>query len=188
MPTFCHRNYIIYFIYKNIHTYTYTYILIHANQIRNELFYITPWFATVLDRFRIASTEAFKGAENNLVTLATNLLTRRVIFIIIHSIWIQSESGLPLDVSTKIQINMVLEDLTGITNAGKFADMYLPLLWFEIVSEVFLSSFLTVLFIIWQIINSTKIDIKIVKTISNFWQTISQFIYLKFMIFRRWIS
>nr|QRG28739.1 scavenger receptor class B member 1 [Antheraea pernyi] len=48
------------------------------------------------------------------------------------SFWVQTESGLPLAVSTKIQINMALGDLSAITNVGRFTNMYLPLLWFEI--------------------------------------------------------
>ncbi|GBP57039.1 Scavenger receptor class B member 1 [Eumeta japonica] len=46
--------------------------------------------------------------------------------------WIQPDSGLPLDVSAKIQINMALEDLSSITNAGRFSNIYLPMLWFDI--------------------------------------------------------
>lgn len=50
--------------------------------------------------------------------------------------WIQPESGLPLDVSAKFQINMALDDLSSITNSGRFANLYLPLLWFDIVSVI----------------------------------------------------
>lgn len=46
--------------------------------------------------------------------------------------WIQPESGLPLDVSVKFQINMALDDLSGIRNTEKFTHMVLPLLWFDI--------------------------------------------------------
>ncbi|CAH2056127.1 unnamed protein product, partial [Iphiclides podalirius] len=46
--------------------------------------------------------------------------------------WIQPDSGLPLDVSTKFQINMALDDLSAIKNSEKFSNMYLPLLWFDI--------------------------------------------------------
>ncbi|XP_061381454.1 scavenger receptor class B member 1-like isoform X1 [Danaus plexippus] len=46
--------------------------------------------------------------------------------------WIQPDSGLPLDISSKFQINMALGDLSMITNAGKFSNMYLPMLWFDI--------------------------------------------------------
>lgn len=48
--------------------------------------------------------------------------------------WIQPDSGLPLDISSKFQINMALGDITLIENTEKFANMYLPLLWFDIVS------------------------------------------------------
>ncbi|XP_028172674.1 lysosome membrane protein 2-like [Ostrinia furnacalis] len=46
--------------------------------------------------------------------------------------WIQPESGLPLDVSSKFQINMALDDISSIKNAERFSNMYLPLLWFDI--------------------------------------------------------
>ncbi|XP_072948525.1 scavenger receptor class B member 1-like [Epargyreus clarus] len=46
--------------------------------------------------------------------------------------WIQPDSGLPLDVSAKIQINMALGDIAAIKNTARFADMYLPMLWFDI--------------------------------------------------------
>ncbi|CAK1546515.1 unnamed protein product [Leptosia nina] len=46
--------------------------------------------------------------------------------------WIQPDSGLPLDVSAKFQINMPLGDITNIQNTAKFANLYLPLLWFDI--------------------------------------------------------
>ncbi|KAF9794086.1 hypothetical protein SFRURICE_013551 [Spodoptera frugiperda] len=46
--------------------------------------------------------------------------------------WIEPVSGLPLDVSSKFQINMALGDITSIKNAERFANMYLPLLWFDI--------------------------------------------------------
>ncbi|KAL4711287.1 hypothetical protein ACJJTC_019128 [Scirpophaga incertulas] len=46
--------------------------------------------------------------------------------------WIQPESGLPLDVSSKFQINMALSNISNIDNTGRFANMYLPLLWFDI--------------------------------------------------------
>lgn len=48
------------------------------------------------------------------------------------SFWIQPSSGLPLDISSKFQINMALDDISGIKNADRFANMYLPLLWFDI--------------------------------------------------------
>ncbi|XP_049883746.1 scavenger receptor class B member 1-like isoform X2 [Pectinophora gossypiella] len=46
--------------------------------------------------------------------------------------WIQPDSGLPIDVSSKFQINMALEDISSIKNTERFANMYLPLLWFDI--------------------------------------------------------
>ncbi|KAF9413429.1 hypothetical protein HW555_008321 [Spodoptera exigua] len=46
--------------------------------------------------------------------------------------WIEPESGLPLDVSSKFQINMALGDISSIKNAERFSNMYLPLLWFDI--------------------------------------------------------
>ncbi|KAM3955586.1 scavenger receptor class B member 1 [Aphomia sociella] len=46
--------------------------------------------------------------------------------------WIEPASGLPLDVSTKMQINLALGDISSIKNAEKFSNMYLPLLWFDI--------------------------------------------------------
>ncbi|CAH0712826.1 unnamed protein product, partial [Brenthis ino] len=48
------------------------------------------------------------------------------------SFWIEPFSGLPLDVSSKFQINMALGDISGIKNTERFANMYLPLLWFDI--------------------------------------------------------
>ncbi|CAH0602037.1 unnamed protein product [Chrysodeixis includens] len=46
--------------------------------------------------------------------------------------WIEPESGLPLDVSSKFQINLALGDISAIKHAERFANMYLPLLWFDI--------------------------------------------------------
>ncbi|XP_053622044.1 scavenger receptor class B member 1-like isoform X1 [Plodia interpunctella] len=46
--------------------------------------------------------------------------------------WIEPTSGLPLDVSSKMQINMAIGDVSKIKNADKFSNMYLPLLWFDI--------------------------------------------------------
>ncbi|XP_050664665.1 scavenger receptor class B member 1-like isoform X2 [Leptidea sinapis] len=46
--------------------------------------------------------------------------------------WVQPESGLPLDVSAKFQINMALDDISNMKNTEKFANIYLPLLWFDI--------------------------------------------------------
>ncbi|KAJ8706358.1 hypothetical protein PYW08_010984 [Mythimna loreyi] len=46
--------------------------------------------------------------------------------------WIEPQSGLPLDVSSKFQINLALGDISSIKNAERFANMHLPLLWFDI--------------------------------------------------------
>lgn len=48
------------------------------------------------------------------------------------SFWIQPESGLPLEVSSKFQINMALGSISSITNTERFSNMYLPMLWFDI--------------------------------------------------------
>ncbi|XP_021934461.1 scavenger receptor class B member 1-like isoform X2 [Zootermopsis nevadensis] len=45
--------------------------------------------------------------------------------------YIEPKSGLPLDVTVRFQINMVLGDVSGITRAAKFSDMVLPMLWTE---------------------------------------------------------
>jgi len=44
------------------------------------------------------------------------------------------KSGLPLDVTVRFQINMVLGDLNGVSRAAKFSNMVLPMLWTEFVS------------------------------------------------------
>ncbi|XP_052866571.1 scavenger receptor class B member 1 [Anopheles cruzii] len=41
-------------------------------------------------------------------------------------------SGLPLQLSVKFQINMVLDDLSGITHCERFSNLVVPALWFEI--------------------------------------------------------
>ncbi|XP_047542483.1 scavenger receptor class B member 1-like isoform X1 [Vanessa atalanta] len=46
--------------------------------------------------------------------------------------WIQPDSGLPLDITSKFQINMALGDISLIENTARFANMHLPLLWFDI--------------------------------------------------------
>ncbi|XP_075988798.1 scavenger receptor class B member 1-like isoform X1 [Anticarsia gemmatalis] len=46
--------------------------------------------------------------------------------------WIEPQSGLPLEVSSKFQINMALGDISSMRNVDKFSNMYLPLLWFDI--------------------------------------------------------
>lgn len=48
--------------------------------------------------------------------------------------FIQPTSGLPVDLAFRFQINMVLEDISSIANSERFANLVLPLLWFEIVS------------------------------------------------------
>ncbi|XP_052748979.1 scavenger receptor class B member 1-like isoform X2 [Galleria mellonella] len=48
------------------------------------------------------------------------------------SFWIEPTSGLPLEVSSKMQINLALEDLSTIHNVDRFSNMYLPMLWFDI--------------------------------------------------------
>lgn len=44
------------------------------------------------------------------------------------------ESGLPLELSVKMQINMALGDLSNIANTEKFSNLVLPMLWTDIVS------------------------------------------------------
>lgn len=48
--------------------------------------------------------------------------------------YIQPRSGSPVDLAFRFQINMALQDISKITRVEKFADIILPLLWFEIVS------------------------------------------------------
>lgn len=45
---------------------------------------------------------------------------------------VQPETGLPLEVAVRMQINMALEDVSPISRVGKFKNMVLPLLWTEI--------------------------------------------------------
>lgn len=45
---------------------------------------------------------------------------------------VNEESGLPLNVSVKMQINMALGDLSKISNSEKFSNLVLPMLWMEI--------------------------------------------------------
>lgn len=48
---------------------------------------------------------------------------------------VQPESGLPLDLAVRYQINMALGDVSKIANVGeRFKDLILPLLWTENVS------------------------------------------------------
>ncbi|KAF2896791.1 hypothetical protein ILUMI_09386 [Ignelater luminosus] len=44
---------------------------------------------------------------------------------------VQPESGLPIEVAARFQINMVLGDLNSIAHVEKFSNMILPLLWTE---------------------------------------------------------
>ncbi|XP_053691622.1 scavenger receptor class B member 1 [Sabethes cyaneus] len=45
---------------------------------------------------------------------------------------INSLSGLPLKLSVKFQINMALNDLSGVAECERFSDVVIPALWFEI--------------------------------------------------------
>lgn len=58
------------------------------------------------------------------------------IYLISHRFWVEPDSGLPLDVSSKFQINMALGDISMISNTKLFSNMYLPMLWFDIVSII----------------------------------------------------
>lgn len=46
--------------------------------------------------------------------------------------YIQPQSGLPVDLAFRFQINMVLQDIKHMAKVEKFSDLALPLLWFEI--------------------------------------------------------
>lgn len=48
---------------------------------------------------------------------------------------VNPQSGLPLEIAVRMQINMALNDLSSIAHSGKFSNMVLPLLWTEIVSD-----------------------------------------------------
>lgn len=45
---------------------------------------------------------------------------------------VNPQSGLPLEIAVRMQINMALNDLSSIAHSGKFSNMVLPLLWTEI--------------------------------------------------------
>uniref|UniRef100_A0A0A9YDQ1 Scavenger receptor class B member 1 n=1 Tax=Lygus hesperus TaxID=30085 RepID=A0A0A9YDQ1_LYGHE len=45
---------------------------------------------------------------------------------------INEDSGLPLEVSVRMQINMVFTDLSGMAKVGRFSNMVLPMLWTDI--------------------------------------------------------
>lgn len=46
------------------------------------------------------------------------------------------ESGLPLSLSVKMQINLALGDLSNIANCDSFSNFVLPMLWTDIVSNM----------------------------------------------------
>lgn len=41
---------------------------------------------------------------------------------------------MPVKVAVRLQINMVFTDLSSMAKVGRFSNMVLPMLWFEIVS------------------------------------------------------
>lgn len=43
-------------------------------------------------------------------------------------------SGLPLKVSVRFQINMAMRDVNNMAHVGKFSNLTIPMLWFEIVN------------------------------------------------------
>lgn len=45
-------------------------------------------------------------------------------------------SGLPLKLSVKFQINMALDDMKNMAHVSQFSNIVIPMLWFEIVSEI----------------------------------------------------
>lgn len=49
-------------------------------------------------------------------------------------IWIQPESGLPLEVNVKFQINIAMGNIDNIHGGNVFSKLTVPLLWFEFVS------------------------------------------------------
>lgn len=51
--------------------------------------------------------------------------------------YIQPRSGSPVDLAFRFQINMALQDISRISQVEKFANVILPLLWFEIVSRFY---------------------------------------------------
>lgn len=52
--------------------------------------------------------------------------------------YIQPRSGLPVDIAFRFQINMALQDVSKIDHVDGFSNLVVPLLWFEIVSRLFL--------------------------------------------------
>lgn len=57
--------------------------------------------------------------------------------------FIQPRSGSPVDLAFRFQINMALQDISRIARVEQFADIILPLLWFEIVSPLLFFSKIT---------------------------------------------
>jgi hypothetical protein len=47
------------------------------------------------------------------------------------------ETGTPTKVSVKIQINIALGDIAGMTHCERFSNLVVPLLWTDIVSVVY---------------------------------------------------
>jgi len=48
--------------------------------------------------------------------------------------YIQPKSGTPINLASRFQINMVLQNIGHMARVEKFPHMTIPLLWFEIVS------------------------------------------------------
>lgn len=44
------------------------------------------------------------------------------------------ESGLPLELSVKMQINMAMREVSHMAHVEQFSNLVVPMLWFEIVS------------------------------------------------------
>lgn len=64
--------------------------------------------------------------------VATVLLT---VAVNLFELFLQ-ESGTPLKVTVRMQINMALGDLSAMAHTPQFSNMVLPLLWTEIVSNI----------------------------------------------------
>jgi hypothetical protein len=71
-----------------------------------------------------------------IIIFKRHALTKFLVLIVCPSTMISlfQKSGLPLDVTVRFQINMVVGDLNGISRAAKFSNMVLPMLWTEFVS------------------------------------------------------
>lgn len=50
------------------------------------------------------------------------------------------ESGLPLELSVKMQINMAMREVSHMAHVEQFSNLVVPMLWFEIVS-IFINRF-----------------------------------------------